>query len=53
VLTYMFLTLAGGARGCVDKMADQIASVPGALPPLAYGPEALSIARCWRMRSSS
>jgi hypothetical protein len=27
-------------------MADQIATVPGALPPLAYSQEALSIARC-------
>jgi hypothetical protein len=52
VLTYMFLTLAGGACGCVDKMAVQIVSVPGVLTPLAYCQEALSIARCWRMRSS-
>jgi hypothetical protein len=51
-VTYMFLTLRGGARrGGVDKMADQIARFPGVSGPLAYSPEALGITRFWRMSS--
>ena len=39
-------------RGCVDKMAVQIARFPGVSSPLAYSPEALSITpRFWRMSS--
>jgi len=38
-------------RGCVDKMAVQIGPFPGVSRPLAYSPEALSIALRFRRMS--